>query len=153
MVVGNNLERKTSKALIINDKEVGNKNVEIKDWIKFFSFGIGNIVFIFSIFLWCAYNVIQIYTYYVIGEFSKKSAKEQQNSSLFYLYLILIIGNSILLSVYYIIVSLVFYTSSKNLHKKMVDRLLRAKINFFDCTSIGSIINKFSKDLQGTGKY
>lgn len=38
---------------------------------------------------------------------------------------------------------------SRNLHQSMVEKVLRAPVNlFFDVTPTGTIMNRFSKDLQ-----
>ena len=46
----------------------------------------------------------------------------------------------------------VFRSSSKNLHSRMVYKVLRAPLHFFDKNSIGSIVTKFSKDIQALSK-
>ena len=41
------------------------------------------------------------------------------------------------------------WKSTKKLHKDMIHAFTRAPVNlFFDCTPIGRILNKFSKDLS-----
>ncbi|KAG2220577.1 hypothetical protein INT45_008758 [Circinella minor] len=38
--------------------------------------------------------------------------------------------------------------ASQRLHQKLLDRILHAKVRFFDTTPIGRIVNRFSSDLQ-----
>lgn len=46
---------------------------------------------------------------------------------------------------------IVFYGSlraSKNIHKVLMDNIMRAKFKFFDSTPLGRIMNRFSKDME-----
>ena len=47
-----------------------------------------------------------------------------------------------------ILLILVFVSSNTNLHKEIVNRLVRSKILFFDSNPIGRIFTRFSKDMS-----
>ena len=61
-----------------------------------------------------------------------------------------------LLSLFYIIISLIregyiFWGSlraSRTLHKRLLDSVSRAKLQFFDTTPLGQLMNRFSKDIE-----
>ena len=59
---------------------------------------------------------------------------------------------SVLVSIFPLmrLVSMLFFSlrASRNMHNRMIHKVLRAPINlFFDVTPIGRILNRFSKDL------
>ena len=45
-----------------------------------------------------------------------------------------------------------FYVAGKRLHWKLLDRVLKARMTFFDTKPLGMILNRFSKDIDVVGK-
>ena len=45
-----------------------------------------------------------------------------------------------------------FCNASSNLHKTLLDAILKAKNIFFDIKPLGMILNRFSKDIDVIGK-
>ena len=45
-----------------------------------------------------------------------------------------------------------FYLASGNIHKKVLQNILKAKMAFFDTKPLGMILNRFSKDMDTVGK-
>ena len=45
-----------------------------------------------------------------------------------------------------------FYLASGNIHKKLLENILKAKMAFFDTKPLGMILNRFSKDMDTVGK-
>lgn len=44
-----------------------------------------------------------------------------------------------------------FYVAGKRLHRILLDKVLRAKMTFFDTKPLGMILNRFSKDIDVIG--
>ena len=90
--------------------------------------------------------------YYILGELAQLNNNDQRKSYYFYLYIGIVLGSSLLIAINYLCHVSLFYTSSKNLHNHMAWKLLRAPMHFFDSNSIGTILTKFTKDIEGLGK-
>ena len=141
-----------SALLSVRQKDVNTK-VTLKDWYRLFSYGIGNFRALVSVALSFIYNGIHVYIYIVLAEWVIKDKEEQQDSNEFYLYAGLILLAGILMPINYLVNSRVFWSSSKALHKKMTWKILRAPMHFHDTNSVGTILTKFSKDIQSLGKW
>jgi ABC-type multidrug transport system fused ATPase/permease subunit len=67
-------------------------------------------------------------------------------------YLIIYVGFGVLVIVLTVIRNIILYSgslkASKTLFQRLLDRILYAKIRFFDMTPIGRIMNRFSKDIE-----
>lgn len=128
------------------------QQVSLKDWWYMNSFGVGNLYFFISIALAGAYAGLFVYIYIVLGRWAGGTKEEQQESKDFYIYSGLIIASTVVLSLNYYVNCIVFYSSSKNLHNKMIWKILRAPLSFYDSNSVGSIITRFTKDIKALGK-
>lgn len=129
------------------------QQVSLKDWWQINSLGVGNIYFFISIALAGAYAGLFVYVYIVLGRWARGNLDEQQESTDFYLYAGLIVASTVVLSLNYYVNCIVFYSSSKNLHNKMIWKILRAPLSFYDSNSVGSIITRFTKDIKALGKW
>ena len=89
--------------------------------------------------------------YYILGELSLMNKEDQKSNYRFYLYIGIVIGSSILIAINYLCHVSLFCSASKNLHSNMVWKLLRAPMHFFDTNSIGTILTKFTKDIESLG--
>lgn len=136
----------------IEQKKIMNTKVRCRDWCKLFSFGIGNIFFILAIILSFIYNGLHIYIYFLLGDWVSDDKNKQQESNIFYWYFGLTILSSLIMQLAYLIFTRLFWSSSKNLHEKMTWKVLRAPMRFHDTNSVGTILTKFSKDIQSLGK-
>ena len=72
---------------------------------------------------------------------------ESQRTSILNLYTIIIVSSTALS----LMKSLTFFSfnrkASINLHKVMIQKIINAKMTFFDSHFIGNVLNRFSKDL------
>ncbi|RUS86781.1 hypothetical protein EGW08_005441, partial [Elysia chlorotica] len=50
--------------------------------------------------------------------------------------------------IYACVASLRMVAASASLHNAMLERVLRAPMSFFDCTPLGRIVNRFSRDIE-----
>ena len=56
--------------------------VRFKDWIRLYSFGIGNFWAFFSYFLSLIFSLLLMFCYYLIGKLAEKDKDEQQESNI-----------------------------------------------------------------------
>ncbi|VEU24425.1 DEKNAAC105626 [Brettanomyces naardenensis] len=73
------------------------------------------------------------------------------HSTMYYIFIYTLIGvlYSLLGSMRIIITFFSNLRVSREIFRSMLDRIVRAKIRFFDSTPIGRIMNRFSKDIEG----
>ena len=95
-------------------------------------------------------QVMIVLSVYFIGEWADMSWEDQQKPS------------NIMKVWWYVIISIVlsfvrtyttfyfFIRTAQNLHDKMTQAMLRARISFFDTNPIGRILNRFSADVGVT---
>lgn len=126
--------------------------VKILDWLKLFSFGIGSFWYFVMMALSIAYSAIQAYLFFVLSDWVVMSKQQQQKSNDFYWYIALVFASVVIMMLAAVANSEVFVSSSKTLHSKMVYKVLRAPMHFFDSNSIGTIVTRFSKDIQTLSK-
>ena len=65
-----------------------------------------------------------------------------------YSYIAIGVGNILLQLVFMVVQFLASIKASREIHKRLLQRILRAPISFFDKTPLGRIINRFSRDIQ-----
>ena len=53
----------------------------------------------------------------------------------------------------FLVLGLSTLNASKNYHKKMLDKVINAKVLFFDTNPVGQVINRFSKDIGVIDKH
>eukprot|EP00835_Amoeboradix_gromovi_P005060 NODE_442_length_8548_cov_0.231862.p1 type:complete len:1245 gc:universal NODE_442_length_8548_cov_0.231862:1465-5199(+) len=91
--------------------------------------------------------------YAVAGLTSDESVHEQSNGKVnvnfyMYSYIAIGIGNIIVQLTFMVVQFLASIKASREIHKRLLQRILRAPISFFDKTPLGRIINRFSRDIQ-----
>ena len=137
----------------MRQQEYVDKPVSFADWLKLFSFGVGNFWFIILLLFLAIYSIAIMACYYFIGKLTEKEKNEQQDSNLIYWVLGSLLAVIIFQFVSLNICHVLVYTASKSLHNKMVWSLLRTKLEFFDQNTIGSILTKFTKDIAGLDDF
>ena len=147
------VNKQQSTFLINRESKVEVSTVSLKDWWILFSYGVGNFLAIIDVILSWIYSGLYIYMYYILGDLTTLSVENQKSSYHFYLYISIVLISTFLIVINYICHVSLFYSASKNLHNKMTWNLLRAPMQFFDSNSIGSMLTKFTKDIECLGKF
>ncbi|CDW87468.1 abc transporter [Stylonychia lemnae] len=93
----------------------------------------------------------QVYSDYLIGKWTQ-SLSDDKGKEDFKYFTFMVFGMAIINSICAFIrtftIQFFSISASKNLHNRMIARIIKAPINlFFDVTPIGRILNRFSKDL------
>ena len=65
--------------------------------------------------------------------------------------------NSPFLAVFAVMISLIvsvhaYYIAGKKLHRKLLHRVMKGKMTFFDSKPLGMILNRFSNDIETIGE-
>ncbi|KAK7503044.1 hypothetical protein BaRGS_00005670, partial [Batillaria attramentaria] len=76
------------------------------------------------------------------------SRRQDLNSFYLGVYAALGVAQTVFVVIYSVIMAFRHIHASKLLHRKMLQRLLRAPMSFFDTTPLGRIVNRFSQDMD-----
>lgn len=122
--------------------------VTAQDYLNILSYSPSTCLSIFLMtFLTVVVCLVQMVPNYIVSIWTKMSLEEQQESGeMLYLFNGFILGFlvlSIVRGMYFL--SVIFHVST-NLHNKLVERVLRARILFYDSNPIGRIVTRFTKD-------
>lgn len=123
-------------------------DIGFQDYRNLFSFTIG----CWGILLYAAISVIttllQMAPSYVLVLWSSLTLEEQQKDNT---WMLLFVGSIILFMVFGILrsisIQLLMMQATTNMHNTMTEKVIRAKILFFDSNTSGTIISRFSKDV------
>ena len=131
-----------------------NEEVIIVSWstyLKFFRKGGNWCLFVLLQVLMLGFTVCKILTDYAIGNWVEEpTAAAQRDTYAWYVSLSFSYVSGICLCALAgcAVIFFVQIRASRKIHQEMVDKLLKAPINlFFDMTPVGTIMNRFSKDL------
>ena len=78
---------------------------------------------------------------------SPGDASEHDRNSLF-IYVAFGVGTEVLRALQTVLLTICSLRASRRLHSKLVDRLLRAPLSFYDGTTSGAVLNRVLSDLQ-----
>jgi ABC-type multidrug transport system fused ATPase/permease subunit len=111
------------------------------------NYSVGNWGFFLYFFFCITGALCQLQTTYWVSEWTENSFEEQQKTIYPTVFGILIILYVVLTFSRSLVIFLILTTSTTNMHKKMVESIIRSKIIFFDSNPIGRIFTRFSKDI------
>ena len=101
-----------------------------------------------------AYEVIQVYQRFKLGEWSEEGRKATSDeeygkimSYYFTIYAILSVGTVVVSLLCNLIGKRAGANSRTILHRRMMDRVVRCPVGFFDSTPTGRIITRFNSDM------
>lgn len=122
--------------------------VRISDYVKLFSFSYGawTIVVFFVQTLLC--SLIQLFISYFLTHWTGQPFEEQQKNyyplvfcgSIIFFMLMALIRAQIIIRI--------IAKSAENIHDKMLTKVARSQILFFDSNPVGRILARFSKDIS-----
>lgn len=86
----------------------------------------------------------------LVQQFSERLSDEHGVNVGYYLGIYFLIGmlTLVLATVRSLVLFMGSLRASRRIHAQLLDRILRAKVRFFDTTPIGRIVNRFSSDLE-----
>jgi len=90
----------------------------------------------------------QLGTTYWLSYWTEQEFNEQQQSKYPLIFGVLILVYCVLVFVRALIILGIYQVSTTNMHNKMVEKVIRAKILFFDSNPVGRIFTRFSKDVS-----
>ena len=96
------------------------------------------------------FTVCKILTDYYIGQWAKEDSEAMHTDMKYYITFIFSFatGTGIFVAARAMIIFSMSIRASTLLHEKMITQVMNAPINtFFDVTPVGTIMNRFSKDL------
>ncbi len=144
------------KAKLVKQDEPADQNqlekrdvgvITMKTWRKYGN-SLGGFISYFSlIIIFAVTQSTLLYTIVVAGEWAE--APDIEQASMFWIVMALsFTGSTIVLSILRAQISFfLFLKSSQRLHNEMLHQVLRAKIEFFDTSPLGRILNRFSADV------
>jgi len=132
---------------LIEAEEKFTGSVSFRDYRNFLGYSMGLCGFFFFIFVASLAATSQLAVSLFLANWSAQSLEEQQRS--YYPQTMgLLIGIAFLTSLAREFVSFnMVIRSTSNMHRAMANRIVRAKIVFFDSNPIGRILTRFSKDM------
>ena len=148
---GENLETQVEKKKNTGDlhvaEEVEQGHVRLQDFVNLLSYSIGNFGFVLFFLIAISAALCQLYTTYWVSVWTTQDFEEQQLSIYPKVFGILILIYIVLTFSRNFVILIIMTTSTTNMHKRMVEALIRARILFFDSNPIGRIYTRFSKDI------
>ena len=110
-------------------------------------YSLGNFGFFLYFFFSISAACCQLYTTFWVSKWTEEPFDEQQKGWYPMIFGVLIVVYVVLTFSRGLTIFLIFITSTTNMHKALVDKLLRSKILFFDSNPIGRIFTRLSKDV------
>lgn len=132
---------------LITKEMVDKGALRLKDWWDFYRYGTGILGFTSILFFTIAGAFLFVFISYITGRWTQEDYEDQQNANYFHLFYGTILGYFLIIFVRSMIISLSCLVTSRNLHKLMVEKVLRAPIRFFDSTPIGRILTRLAQDI------
>lgn len=131
---------------LTQSEAISHKVFNFKIFIKFFKLGSKLKIFI-SIFLLLLYNVLSIYNNFWVSTYTIDN-QGLSVSNYFLIYIMMCILQILIKFIFSIIITYYYKEISRNIFRYLVLKILRKKLQFFDQTPQGQIMNYFSKDLS-----
>ena len=140
--------KKLKKILKDEDEEIG--NVKLKIYFEYFKYMGGFKLILLVIIIMIIWQIIQRASDYWLAYWSEeKNQKKEKKLKFFIIYSLLGVFGTIFIFLRIIILSLMDLKLAKNLHKDMLNSLIKAPINkFHEIIPKGQIYNRLGNDLE-----
>jgi len=129
-------------------EKIDKGELKLKDWWNFFKYGTGIIGFLLIMFFTTLGALLFVVISYWVGIWTKEDKEEQRNPIYFNLFYGIILFYFLIIFIRSIFITGSNIITSRNLHKLMIEKVLRAPIQFFDNTPIGRILTRLSQDIS-----
>jgi len=143
---------KDSDGKIVKDENEEEIEVTMAQYVRLLKFCGGWNRLIILQFIMIGFTICKIQTDYTIGKWANLDSREaQQNNFKWFTFLAFsyCTGTALFVFMRAIVVFLITIKGAVNVHDTMINRVIRSPINlFFDVTPSGTIINRFSNDIQ-----
>ena len=139
------VQKKQENLIMAEEKVTG--SVTFKDYRNYFKYSLG----LFGMFLWflvcSAASVAMLAISLFLAYWASQPYEEQQKDFYPKFFGILIVINYLVSVLRENTIFNLVIRATTNAHKAMAERIVRAKVVFFDSTPIGRILTRFSKDM------
>ncbi|OLY83298.1 Multidrug resistance-associated protein 4 [Smittium mucronatum] len=135
----------------MGNKETMNKsNINLKIFLKFFSFGPNYIHYLLALVLAILMQGVAIYADYYLSVWSSLPIEMKSKNEKVLVYFILVVCSIALSMLCCVLLFRMLLASSNGLLLGMLDSVIKAPMSFFQSQPLGRVLNRFSKDQSNT---
>ncbi|KAL0491865.1 ATP-binding cassette, subfamily C [Acrasis kona] len=149
--VASSAPTKKASGKLMQDEERSTGSVDWRVYKSYFNSAGGAFIALFILSLFALSSAATVLSGWWLSYWAEDSRTPNQSRSLIFyigIYIGIGLGAVSLQFVRELVLAFTGIQSCTTLHKKALDRVMRAPCSFFDTTPVGRIINRFSKDME-----